>query len=658
MLQQVLRIIAIVMSISSVTLAVAEPPPLEAYGRLSEIRAVTISPDGKHFAYLSERGEQRALLVLNLETKETQGVDLRDVKANWVDFAGNGHVVLGVSETTRVSGFRGRFEYSAAFSYNLKTGKVVQLLKGTKDLFPAQSGLGAIVGAYAPKDEVLMPAFMGSRSDPEPDYDLLRVDLDNGRGRKFSAGKNRTIDWFADVDGTILAREDYDNSSNKYELISEVGGDRQTIYEAKTELIPIGVLGVAPDRSGLMVTRTSRESGFSALYKLGFDGVWSDAPVFAKESAEIDYTLIDSNRFVIGVQYSGLYPTYDFFDDELTQIVTSVQDNFLQSSVFLSSWTDDLSKLVFFVSGGDAPGVYYLLDRNEMRISPLTSTRPQIDLDDVAPVVTIEYPARDGLTIPAILTLPLSGETENLPLIAMPHGGPEAYDQVTFDWMAQYFASRGYAVLQPNFRGSDGFGLEFKLAGRGKWGREMQDDVTDGVLALIKDGYVDPERVCIVGGSYGGYSALAGGAYSPDLYRCVAAIAPVSDLPVMLSEEKKDHGSDHWVLAYWQRVIGDRKEDREMLKDVSPARNASSFQAPVLLIHGKDDLVVPIRQSEIMERALKRAGKDVEFVKLRGEDHNLSFSESRLRTLEALDAFISKHIGRQSQTLADAAPAP
>lgn len=225
----------------------------------------------------------------------------------------------------------------------------------------------------------------------------------------------------------------------------------------------------------------------------------------------------------------------------------------------------------------------------------------------------------------------------------MPHGGPASYDQVQFDWMAQYFANRGYLVLQPNFRGSEGFGWNHLRQGRKQWGGLMQDDVTDGVKALIDGGYADPDKICIVGASYGGFSALSGGATTPDLYRCVAAIAPVTDLPRFLEYNKEEYGKNGRGYVYWTRNIGDPKTDKQKLKQTSPVNQAESFNAPVLLIHGKDDTVVHIRQSEVMRKALKKAGKDVEFIKLKGEDHWLSTSETRLDTLRALDAFISEH---------------
>jgi len=262
-------------------------------------------------------------------------------------------------------------------------------------------------------------------------------------------------------------------------------------------------------------------------------------------------------------------------------------------------------------------------------------------------MLEIKYQARDGLSIQAILTLPPGYNQDTdppLPAIVMPHGGPAAYDRFDFDWMAQYFANRGYAVLQPNFRGSTGFGLAFERAGDGEWGGKMQDDITDGVKALASSNYIDPNRVCIAGASYGGYAALAGAVFTPELYECVVAIAPVADLNRMLRDERRQSGKDHWVISYWENVMSDGDARRQKLDSISPVKFAENVQAPVLLLHGDDDTVVPFSQSKAMERALKRADKSVELVRLKGEDHWLSVADTRLQTLRAMDRFMSEHL--------------
>ena len=304
----------------------------------------------------------------------------------------------------------------------------------------------------------------------------------------------------------------------------------------------------------------------------------------------------------------------------------------------------DQSKFILQISGNYDPHAFVLFDSVTSKLNSLGNGYPNIKKEHLGEVVSFNYKARDGLEIPAILTWPNNASTSaqrmNLPLLVMPHGGPESYDRIDFNWKAQFFAHQGYLVLQPNFRGSTGYGHEFRNAGRGKWGREMQDDVTDGVLHLIEKGIADKDRVCIIGASYGGYSALIGGARSPDLYRCVVSIAGVSDLGKMLREQKDRLGRRHWINRYWKTVIGDPHKELDHLEAISPINHAAQFQAPVLLIHGKDDTVVPLNQSEVMHKALRKAGKDVRLVELEGEDHWLSKSSTRLRVLEEVEQFV------------------
>ena len=225
-------------------------------------------------------------------------------------------------------------------------------------------------------------------------------------------------------------------------------------------------------------------------------------------------------------------------------------------------------------------------------------------------------------------------------MIALPHGGPEAHDTLSFDWWAQYLANKGYLVIQPNFRGSSGFGREFTEAGAGKWGKEMQDDVSDGVLTLVKSGYADKDRVCIMGASYGGYAAMAGGAFTPELYKCIVAVAGVSDIHKMLNRTKINSSSGDWIVRHWSKLMGD---DTSALKKISPVNFAEQFSSPILIIHGEDDTVVPIDQSKIMHTALKKAGKSTRFVALKKEDHWLSGSDTRLKMLKEIDKFLDKH---------------
>jgi len=238
------------------------------------------------------------------------------------------------------------------------------------------------------------------------------------------------------------------------------------------------------------------------------------------------------------------------------------------------------------------------------------------------------------LNIPAYLTLPRDREAQNLPLIVLPHGGPQARDTADFDWWSQALANQGYAVLRPNYRGSALTG-KFIAAGYGQWGRKMQTDLSDGVRYLARQGIIDPSRVCIAGASYGGYAALAGVSLDPGVYRCAVAVAGLSDLSKQLEWVESNHMNTHnREERYWDRFMG-----------ATGPRDAAldAISVPVLLIHGKEDTVVPYEQSQIMFDAMRRARKPVELVTLKHEDHWLSRSETRLQMLQTSVAFLREH---------------
>jgi dipeptidyl aminopeptidase/acylaminoacyl peptidase len=258
---------------------------------------------------------------------------------------------------------------------------------------------------------------------------------------------------------------------------------------------------------------------------------------------------------------------------------------------------------------------------------------------DVGPMRMVHYKAADGLDIHGVLTLPPGRPAKNLPVIVFPHGGPGARDYPGFDWWAQAFASRGYAVLQPNFRGSTGYGAPFQRAGDGEWGRKMQTDISDGLAYLVREGIVDSKRACIMGASYGGYAALAGVTLQKGLYRCAVAVAGVSDILKMTRTDVRESGGSQLLLRAFRATLG-KESDRRAVSPVNFVRRAD---APILLIHGKDDTVVPYDQSVDMASELRNAGKPVELVTLPGEDHWLSRSETRLAMLAAAMRFVQTH---------------
>jgi dipeptidyl aminopeptidase/acylaminoacyl peptidase len=342
-----------------------------------------------------------------------------------------------------------------------------------------------------------------------------------------------------------------------------------------------------------------------------------------------------TGRIIGGVREIGS-SEYVFFDNELQAHWNAVLRAFPDERVQLESHSDDFSRLVLKIFGPRDGYVYALYDwytHHATILGPIYAgvTAP-------AEVKEISYAAADGLTIPAFLTLPRAdAPAKDLPLIVLPHGGPAAADTLDFDWWSQALAAQGYAVLQPNFRGSI-LDSKFLQAGYGEWGRKMQTDLSDGVRYLARQGIIDLKRVCIVGASYGGYAALAGVTVESGVYRCAVSVAGISDLRRFRK----------WTIAneaavgqrYWDRFMGTADQKDPALIAISPIEHVSAVTVPVLLIHGRDDTVVPFEQSDVMLSALKRAGKSVELVTMKHEDHWLSRSETRLQMLQATVDFL------------------
>ena len=327
------------------------------------------------------------------------------------------------------------------------------------------------------------------------------------------------------------------------------------------------------------------------------------------------------------------------FDPRLQEIFSKVYRAFPKLDVTLVDSTPDFGKFIVLTRGNGESGTYYTIDMTRMRADPIGYERPSIHPEQVGPISTVDYKAGDGLELDGILTLPPGREPKNLPVVMLPHGGPSSHDIETFDWWAQAFASRGYAVFQPNFRGSTNRDVSFRNAGDGQWGRKMQSDISDGLAELAKRGVVDPKRACIMGGSYGGYAALAGVTLQQGLYRCAVAVAPVSDLEDMYWAGFVESGRNKLVRRNYLEALGDRSKFAE----VSPRRHAGNADAPILLIHGKDDTVVAFDQSARMADALKGAGKPYEFVTLVEEDHWLSKAATRKQMLEEAMRFVQKY---------------
>lgn len=624
-------------------------PSIDDYGKLPTISKVAISPDGDLVAFRKTELAQDYLVVFDLkQEKIVRAVDVSSSNPTDIYFLNESNIALVVSEYKTLDGFEGKHNVRILFRVNIKSGDVAELLTPGYKVFRGQLDASRVLGVSEDGKYVYMAAYLGDQYKQDPPLAVVEVDIDRPRRlRKVYKGKSWTRDFFINSGGEVLVEERYSEEKDLQQIVRRNKKKWSIIYEDRDQYGGRDFVGMTPDLSKL-VFLSANQRGHSDLHFLSLNDASISEPSSQLSSGDIDHVYIDDQRVVFGVRYSGFSPSYTFFDSSVDEFAQFLVQKFEGQSVWIKGFSEDKKTAIIYVEGSQYVGEYYVASDSEREIRFLASSRPNITPEDINPVATFEYSAADGLVIPTLLTIPKSkvNAMTDLPAVLLPHGGPAAHDRVGFDFLAQVLASRGYLVVQPQFRGSTGFGLDFYKAGLGEWGKKMQTDLSDALAVLSKKGMIDPERVCIVGWSYGGYAALAGGAFSPELYKCVVSINGVSDLPKMMWSERNDMGSDSWVLSYWSLAMANGDASNEKLKPISPAYFAHQFKAPVLLIHGERDKVVPIRQSRVMYSQLKEAGKNVQLIVASDDNHGLIDGENRVKAVKAVVEFVDSHIGK------------
>ena len=632
-----------------------QPAPISVYGALPSLELVQLSPSGKQLAFVTVSGEERMLVLLDLATKaQTGGVSVGQAKVRNLDWIGETKILITTTKTENLPEI-GLFntELPTAQIYDPGKKKLIPILTNSQGQVLNKRG-GLFQGLFSTPNIVQTPEgpalLVRAFNFDTPDrLDMYRVDIETGRARLAEVMGNDVDDYLLDPSGKSIAKGEYDRVGKVWKLqLSGDSGFRETHrMDAPIEtpqLMGLGLQGnsviVYADRPDM----TPADKEDAKFYDVNLQtGVWRPVRFEFRPTSLLFHPV--TRRLIGATEISDTGPVYAFADPAARTLWENVQRSFAGKAPRLVSWSDDFKQGVVFTNTVQDSGSYFIMDLAAGKLTAAGSAYAGISNAQVAPVQYINYAAADGLEIHGFLTTPPGvKDPKNLPLVVLPHGGPAAHDGIGFDWWSQAIASRGYAVLQPNFRGSTGYGDAFEHAGYGEWGRKMQTDLSDGVRHLTAQSIVDPKKVCIVGGSYGGYAALAGPTLDKGVYRCAVAVAGVSDLRRMVEKEANIYGRrENQSVRYWNRFMGaDRLGDRS-LDDRSPAKLAAQADAPIMLIHGRDDSVVDVEQSRMMADALKKAGKPYEYIELNGEDHWLSRTETRQRMLTETIRFLQAH---------------
>jgi dipeptidyl aminopeptidase/acylaminoacyl peptidase len=652
--------------------AMAAKLPVEAFGHLPAIVDADISPSGGKVALIVNEGVNQRVMVLDTKTRSVIGG--------------------AAAPQAKANDARGRYSLAGVTWFSDERFFVIARSLGVTRGGDAVQDCGLLSVSADGRESVLMMNFIVdgdirfkscgilSLKGPEPDtilmtayteggqragararssIDVYAVNVKTGKGRIYEAGNLNTGGFRVDREGTVRLRFDGDSSSTTVHARLHGSQEWTPVYSGRVRNYTqsdnqeraqgrrsqfVGFGGFGTDLDKVYVFLSGKGTNHIAQFNLKTRQL--EAPVLQDPRFDVGGLVSLRNGKVIGARIPREYPETVYFLDDWKQLQRVINESFPGDRVSVVSSNDDLTKHILYLEGPQSPsGEYLFLDLTAGDAKSIGFPYPLVKGPNVVAAKWVTYPARDGTPIPAYVTMPASAPAgKALPAIVLPHGGPRARDFGDFEWMSQALANAGYVVLQPQFRGSAGFGFEWDEAGAKQWGRLMQDDVSDGVKYLVSQGIADAKRICIAGWSYGGYAAGAGATLTPELYRCVIAGAGVFDLVEMLRYVDAPGVRDvDTSVLYWKYYIGDPDKDRASVEAVSPIKHVANVQAPILLIHGRVDTTVPFKQSELFRDALIAAGKQVEFVELKAEDHYMTFAPTRIQTMQAMRDFLLKH---------------
>jgi dipeptidyl aminopeptidase/acylaminoacyl peptidase len=614
------------------------PPTIDELLKEAEVLDTALSPDGRRAAILVSKTADKKISssILFYETgtdKPIKPVPLGDVAVEQVEWASDDRLLVWTRMDTDEHGkATGRWFYGefvpipvrriVSINADGKDGTV--LFNNQKSVLRRQFNLASVVDRMnSDPRHILMQLWDTEAEAPA----LYKVDVYSGEAVLVEKGRQATDGWFTQS-GVPIIRYDTNPRGTTVTIYVRAPGEtewkmfRKVRRNELEQLADLEFVAPTPDPGVILMLGMDEGADMPSIRKFDTRTMKIGDLVAGNPDRQIRGVFTDEDDTALGVSLSDDRTNYTFFDPKLAAHYKGVNTYFgNECSVRPFDVSRDHKRFIFDVSGPRQPGSFWLYDMESRNLELLGEKRPWLTPERLAPMKTLSVKTRDGATITVYLTTPITPAKGPRPLVVLPHGGPEVRDRLDFDLFAQTFAAQGWLVLQPNFRGSGGYGKAFADQGRRHWGDRMQEDVEDSVDHVIAAGLADPTKIAICGASYGGYAALMGAVRRPDLYKAVVSIAGDADLDETLAFSRQEDGSDSRTYEYWVETIGDPKTDKAMLAKASPALRAAEFKAPVLLIHGTEDTIVTPRQSRIMAKALKAAGKPCELIEMKGVGH-------------------------------------
>jgi dipeptidyl aminopeptidase/acylaminoacyl peptidase len=621
------------------------PPPIEQFSGPPNVRQPRLSPDGRKIAFLFPHEKRMALGLFDRATGESRmvlrGADESIHKFFWkgndrivfeADVAGNESFFIGATDLSGKKVLR--IAESQRIDNNL-TGDFAGII----DELPFDPERIGVVGYFA--GNIDNAIFVGAspivarlnvhNRGLSPLFELRESERYYGGGYVFD--HRGALRLRARVEGPTLVWEHRSADHAPFKVVAKhpFHGYAET-WEPQA---------FAADNETLwLISRENHDRG--ALYAVN-TGTWTfDQPLFVPPEGEIDELITTRDRSrLLGVRYESEREHHHWFDEARGALQAKLENTFTGCAVRIISRSDD-EKVALIWAGHDRdPGAFFVLDGGAGSLALFRRIR-DLDPAQLSPRKPISYRARDGLEIHGYLTLPKQSSGKHLPLVLHPHGGPFGVrDSWGYDTDAQFLASQGYAVLQPNYRGSGGYGREFINKGRHQWGRAMQDDLTDAVKWAIEQGIADPKRVAIYGASYGGYATLAGVTLTPDLYACGVNYVGAADLEITFKQRGEDAWRDSNEFSYQREWVGPTREYRDA---TSPLKFVSQIKVPTLHAYGAEDPRVKIDHWSRLEPLLKRYGKDYQAIVEGQQGHGFRDQEASKSFYGVLATFLAKHL--------------
>jgi len=615
--------------------AADELPSAAAFAAEVDYREPALSPDGRRVALVVRSSQVRALVALDLATKEVHGLMPATVDRFEVyrcGFKSDVRVLCGLLGT----------DFSAGQPY--PTTRLV-----------------AVDAVGKPKPHMLFQNMLGQNSNhnlsqfqdrildyqvDDPKHILIQLadergilpavwSLDVYEGGKTVVQKSYppVLNWVLDPAGVVRFGSGYDERRSLFITRDSAQDEWRTLAKWDFGGNDFNVVGFGPKPGSLLVSADYQ--GRDAIYDMDLTEKGERKLLLANDYVDVGAPIFwPADRRLVGFEVEAERRKRFVFDDEIAGVFATIDASLPDADNFVLGTSRDGNRVLIKSVTDVRPDEYLVLDRTEKKLIRVANGNPQLPAKKYARMKPVKIPGPGGATLPGYLTLPVGSDGKKVPLVVYPHGGPHARDSWGWDFMVQFMASRGYAVLQVNFRGSTGFGTAWYEAGLQHWGTVMVDDITAATRWAISEGIADPVRTCIVGWSYGGYAALMSAAREPDLYNCAVSIAGVSDLRALAREDLRFYVGRKSM----EQLLG---TDDEELKAGSPRRNARKITIPVLFVHGDDDWQVAVEHTTSMARALP--GKP-EVVIIKNGNHSLTRAEWRETLLSKLETFLAANI--------------